>query len=91
MAARISNVSLAQSMLFSSSDQSLELVRGRDVLVQGAILNNSRTGAQTNLGGAVGANPWLANGAARVILNEVRSNDPHERRQAGEQGNDRGG
>ncbi|VWX61948.1 hypothetical protein VARIO8X_50575 [Burkholderiales bacterium 8X] len=60
----------------SAAGVSRNLYQQFDVDRKGAILNNSRTGAQTNLGGAVGANPWLANGAARVILNEVRSNDP---------------
>lgn len=47
-----------------------------DVQNNGAILNNSRTNIQTEIGGWVQANPWLATGGARVILNEVNSNDP---------------
>ncbi|MBL0917443.1 MAG: hemagglutinin repeat-containing protein [Hydrogenophaga sp.] len=47
-----------------------------DVDGQGAILNNSRTDAPTRLGGWVPGNPWLAGGAARVILNEVNSTNP---------------
>lgn len=47
-----------------------------DVDTQGAILNNSRTSVQSQLGGWVQGNPWLAQGTARVILNEVNSNDP---------------
>lgn len=47
-----------------------------DVDAQGVILNNSRTNTQTQLGGWVEGNPWLAGGGARVILNEVNSNDP---------------
>lgn len=47
-----------------------------DVQQQGAILNNSRKDAQTQLGGWVQGNPWLAGGSARVILNEVNSNNP---------------
>lgn len=43
---------------------------------QGAILNNSRTNTQTQLGGWVQGNPWLARGAARVILNQVNASDP---------------
>ena len=39
-----------------------------DVTSQGAILNNSRTDTQTQLGGWVQGNPWLATGSARVIL-----------------------
>lgn len=42
-----------------------------DVGASGAILNNSRTNVQTQLGGWVEGNPWLATGTARVILNEV--------------------
>jgi filamentous hemagglutinin len=47
-----------------------------DVQQQGVILNNSRMDAQTQLGGWVQGNPWLATGSARVILNEVNSNNP---------------
>jgi filamentous hemagglutinin len=47
-----------------------------DVDRQGAILNNARTAAQTQLGGWVAGNPWLAAGSARIILNEVNSSDP---------------
>ncbi|MFN3415420.1 MAG: filamentous hemagglutinin N-terminal domain-containing protein, partial [Caldimonas sp.] len=47
-----------------------------DVNSQGAILNNSRTHTQTQLGGWVQGNPWLATGSARVILNEVNSANP---------------
>jgi len=43
---------------------------------QGAILNNARIDANTQLGGWVTANPWLAAGTARVILNEVNANNP---------------
>jgi filamentous hemagglutinin len=37
----------------------------------GAIFNNSRTNVQTQLGGIVQGNPYLAGGPARIILNEV--------------------
>lgn len=47
-----------------------------DVEQQGAILNNSRTNIQTQLGGAIQGNPWLAGGSARLILNEVNSSSP---------------
>lgn len=40
---------------------------------RGAILNNSRTPVQSQIGGWVPGNPWLANGSARVIVNEVQS------------------
>ncbi len=46
-----------------------------DVDEKGATLNNSRKGAQTQLGGQVSGNPWMARGAARVILNEVVSSN----------------
>jgi len=49
-----------------------------DVQPQGAILNNARTDVQTQLGGWVQANPNLANGSARVILNEVNSSNPSQ-------------
>lgn len=47
-----------------------------DVSNQGVILNNSRTNVQTQLSGWIQANPWLATGPAKVILNEVVSNNP---------------
>ncbi|WP_428942349.1 hemagglutinin repeat-containing protein [Xanthomonas oryzae] len=42
-----------------------------DVGREGAIVNNARGQTQTQLGGWVQGNPWLATGGARVILNEV--------------------
>ena len=42
-----------------------------DVGREGVILNNARGQVQTQLGGWVQGNPWLATGSARVILNEV--------------------
>ncbi|PIT74199.1 hemagglutinin repeat-containing protein [Limnohabitans sp. G3-2] len=47
-----------------------------DVGAAGAVLNNSRTPVQTQQGGWVQGNPWLATGSARVILNEVNSSNP---------------
>ena len=47
-----------------------------DVGREGAILNNSRGNAQTQLGGWIQGNPWLATGPAKVILNEVNGSDP---------------
>ncbi|WP_083451851.1 hemagglutinin repeat-containing protein [Photorhabdus heterorhabditis] len=47
-----------------------------DVDKQGVILNNSHQATQTQLGGMVAGNPWLAKGDASVILNEVNSRDP---------------
>lgn len=51
-----------------------------DVPKSGAILNNSRTAVQTQLGGWVDANPWMAQGTAKVILNEVNSANPSQLR-----------
>ncbi|MEG2474307.1 two-partner secretion domain-containing protein, partial [Acinetobacter sp.] len=51
-----------------------------DVGQEGAILNNSRNNAQTQLGGWVQGNPWLAKGEAKVILNEVNSSNPSQLR-----------
>lgn len=51
-----------------------------DVNQQGAILNNARNNTQAQLGGYVQGNPWLANGTARVILNEVNSSNPSQLR-----------
>uniref|UniRef100_UPI00200BDF50 two-partner secretion domain-containing protein n=1 Tax=Vreelandella populi TaxID=2498858 RepID=UPI00200BDF50 len=47
-----------------------------DVDGRGAILNNSRSATQSQLGGWVQGNPNLATGEARVIVNEVNSRDP---------------
>ncbi|MFP5350106.1 MAG: filamentous hemagglutinin N-terminal domain-containing protein, partial [Gammaproteobacteria bacterium] len=47
-----------------------------DVDNRGAILNNARKNTQTQLGGWIQGNPWLAGGTARVILNEVNANNP---------------
>ncbi|GHC68312.1 hypothetical protein GCM10007320_00560 [Pseudorhodoferax aquiterrae] len=60
----------------SAAGVSRNLYRQFDVGPQGAVLNNSRTAAQTQLAGQVAGNPWLARGPARVILNEVNSADP---------------
>uniref|UniRef100_UPI0016A78A3A filamentous hemagglutinin N-terminal domain-containing protein n=1 Tax=Hydrogenophaga sp. TaxID=1904254 RepID=UPI0016A78A3A len=47
-----------------------------DIGPQGAVLNNSRKGASTQIGGAVPGNPHLATGSARVIVNQVNSQHP---------------
>ncbi|MFK8260349.1 hemagglutinin repeat-containing protein [Erwinia sp. AnSW2-5] len=47
-----------------------------DVDKKGVILNNSHRNTQTQQGGWVSANPYLARGEAKVILNEVNSRDP---------------
>ena len=51
-----------------------------DVDRQGAILNNARGAAQTQLGGWILGNPHLSGGSARVILNEVHSVNPSQLR-----------
>ena len=60
----------------SAAGVSRNLFSQFDVGTDGAILNNSRTNAQTQLAGWVEGNPYLARGEARVILNEVNSSDP---------------
>jgi len=60
----------------SAAGVSRNTYRQFDIDARGAILNNSRTGTATQLAGQVTANPWLATGEARVILNEVNSSNP---------------
>lgn len=60
----------------SAAGVSRNTYRQFDVDGKGAILNNSRTNVQTQLGGYVQGNPWLAAGSARVIVNEVNSSNP---------------
>src|SRR5690554_5024270 len=47
-----------------------------NVSEQGVILNNSRELVRTDIGGFIEANPQLAGGSAKLILNEVLSSDP---------------
>ncbi|MBG2876651.1 hemagglutinin repeat-containing protein [Proteus alimentorum] len=49
-----------------------------DVDNKGAILNNSLQDTQTQLAGMVTGNPWLVNGEAKVILNEINSQNPSQ-------------
>ncbi len=49
-----------------------------DVDADGAIINNGRKASLTETGGWVAANPHMAGGSARVILNEVQSSDPSQ-------------
>ena len=51
-----------------------------DIDAGGAIINNGRTASLTELGGWVAANPFMAAGTARVILNEVQSSHPSQLR-----------
>ncbi|WP_132689205.1 hemagglutinin repeat-containing protein [Volucribacter psittacicida] len=45
---------------------------------KGAILNNSHKATQTQQAGFIQGNPYLAKGEAKVILNEVTSNNPSQ-------------
>ncbi|MDR9740674.1 hemagglutinin repeat-containing protein [Proteus terrae] len=49
-----------------------------DVDNKGAILNNSLQDTQTQLAGMITGNPWLVNGEAKVILNEINSQNPSQ-------------
>ena len=64
----------------SAAGVSRNLYHQFDVQRNGVILNNSRTDVQTQLGGWVQGNPWLANGPARIILNEIVSGNPTQLR-----------
>jgi filamentous hemagglutinin len=60
----------------NSAGVSVNMYSQFDVLNNGVILNNSRNNVQTQQAGWVAANPWLATGTAKVILNEVNSSNP---------------
>jgi len=62
----------------SAAGVSRNLYSQFDVQTDGVILNNARNNAQTQLGGWIQGNPWLATGSARVILNEVLSANPSQ-------------
>lgn len=49
-----------------------------DVEAKGVVLNNSALNSQTQIAGMITANPWLAKGEAKVILNEVNARDPSQ-------------
>ncbi|HCM1918904.1 TPA: hemagglutinin repeat-containing protein [Salmonella enterica subsp. salamae serovar 28:r:e,n,z15] len=49
-----------------------------DVDNRGAILNNAHHPVQTQQGGWVSGNPYLARGEAKVIVNEVNSRNPSQ-------------
>jgi len=69
-------VPLVNIQTSSAAGVSRNRYRQFDVNGEGAILNNARGSVQTQLGGWVSGNPWLAGGTARVILNEVNSVNP---------------
>ncbi|NHB94591.1 hemagglutinin repeat-containing protein, partial [Photorhabdus cinerea] len=60
----------------SAAGVSHNTYRQFDVDKHGVILNNSAKATETQLGGMVAGNPWLAKGEAKIILNEVNSRDP---------------
>lgn len=62
----------------SAAGVSRNTYRQFDVDTNGAVLNNSRTKTQSQLAGAIGGNPWLATGTAKVILNEVTGSNPSQ-------------
>ncbi|MDY0745366.1 hemagglutinin repeat-containing protein [Paucibacter sp. R3-3] len=68
------NVALVNIQTPSAAGVSRNSYSQFDVQKNGAILNNSRANVQTQLGGWVQGNPWLATGSARLIVNEVNSN-----------------
>ncbi|MBT2325595.1 filamentous hemagglutinin N-terminal domain-containing protein [Variovorax paradoxus] len=73
-------VPLVQIQSPSGAGVSRNIYSRFDVERNGVILNNSRTAVQTQLGGIVQGNPFLARGPARVILNEVNSGNPTQLR-----------
>ena len=64
----------------SAAGVSRNTYRQFDVNSNGAVLNNSRQNVQTQLGGWIQGNPWLARGEARIIVNEVNSTHPSQLR-----------
>ena len=82
-------VSLVNITTPSAAGVSRNVYSRFDVDPEGVILNNSRTRVETELGGWIQGNPWLATGTARVILNEVTSSDPSRLRGYVEVGGDR--
>ncbi|MEY0536478.1 filamentous hemagglutinin N-terminal domain-containing protein, partial [Providencia rettgeri] len=62
----------------NSSGVSHNKYQNFDVDNKGVILNNSAVNTQTQLGGLITGNPWLAKGEASVILNEINSSNPSQ-------------
>ncbi len=60
----------------STAGVSRNLYQQFSVDPSGLILNNSQLITQTQLAGYITGNPNLGNGSARIILNEVTSNNP---------------
>lgn len=74
--ASASNIPVVQITAPSAAGVSRNFYQQFNVDSQGLILNNSRVVTQTQLAGYITGNPNLANGSARIILNEVTSNNP---------------
>jgi filamentous hemagglutinin len=64
----------------SAAGVSRNLVNQFDVNRNGVVFNNSRNSVQTQLGGWINGNPYLATGPARIILTEVNSANPTQLR-----------
>ncbi len=60
----------------SAAGVSMNQYRQFDTQTNGTVLNNSRTNTNTQTAGWIQANPWLATGSARVIVNQVNSSNP---------------
>jgi filamentous hemagglutinin len=69
-------VPIVQIAAPSAAGVSHNLYQQFNVDPSGLILNNSKIITQTQLAGYITGNPNLANGSARIILNEVTSNNP---------------
>ena len=62
----------------SAAGVSMNQYRQFDTQTNGTVLNNSRTNTNTQTAGWIQANPWLATGSARVIVNQVNSSNPSQ-------------
>ena len=60
----------------SAAGVSMNQYKQFDTQSNGTVLNNSRTNTNTQTAGWIQANPWLATGSARVIVNQVNSSNP---------------
>ncbi|SOD25343.1 filamentous hemagglutinin [Variovorax sp. YR752] len=62
----------------SAAGVSRNVYNAFNVSPNGAILNNSRVNVQSQLGGYIQGNPFLASGPARIIVNEVNGGNPSQ-------------
>lgn len=72
----VNGVTIVQITNPSAAGVSRNLYQQFNVDPRGLILNNSQTAISTQLAGLVQGNIYLADGSARVILNEVTSTSP---------------